>query len=266
MAFTVATYNVLASAYIRSQLYPFTPKELLDPQRRISALAEHLASLKAAIYCLQEVEDEAFAAINRRLSALGYRGELAKKGGGRPDGCATFFRKDMFELVRVSRVEYLDGAEEGEHSGHVAQVIVLKQANRTSGIANTHLKWDPPGTPRERQYGYRQVLQLLSECNRHAPEGTAWIICGDLNAEPDSEVVVALRKAGFEFAHHDCTRAYTSNANGRAKMIDFIFYNAGLQARPEPLPVIDDHAPLPGPGQPSDHVAVMARFDWAVSP
>jgi mRNA deadenylase 3'-5' endonuclease subunit Ccr4 len=262
MTFTVATYNVLASAYIRSEWYPFTPKEFLDPGQRIPALVEHVAALKADIYCLQEVEDETFAALERRFSPLGYHGELARKGGGKPDGCATFLRKDMFELVRACRVEYLDVAAGGENSGHVAQMVVLKQANRTVGIANTHLKWDSSQTQREQQYGYRQIIQLLGECETCAPAGTAWIVCGDLNAAPDSEVVVALRKAGFEFAHHAQGRAYTSNANGNAKTIDYLFYNAALRARPEPLPVIDDHTPLPGPGQPSDHVAVVAQFDW----
>jgi mRNA deadenylase 3'-5' endonuclease subunit Ccr4 len=262
MTFTVTTYNVLASAYIRPQLYPFTPKEFLDPRRRIPALVEHLATLKADMYCLQEVEAEAFGAIERQLSALGYHGELAKKGGGKPDGCALFLRTDAFTLREAVRIDYLDGVEGRANSGLVAQVAMLEQSHRTLGIANAHLKWDPPGAPLQEQYGYRQVIQLLGECEARAPAGTAWIICGDLNAEPDSEVVAALRKAGFEFAHHACRGAYTSNANGKAKTIDYLFHNAALQAWPEPLPAIADDTPLPGPGRPSDHVAVAARFEW----
>lgn len=266
MTFTVATYNVLASAYIRPQRYPFTPEELLDPRRRIPALAEHLATLNADIYCLQEVEDETFAAIDRQLSPLGYHGELAMKGGGKPDGCATFFRTDAFALREILRIDYLDGIDGQAHSGHVAQVVFLKQAHRTLGIANTHLKWDPSGTQDEQQYGYRQIIQLLGECETCAPAGTAWIICGDLNAAPDSDVVVALRKAGFEFTHHACRGAYTSNANGKAKTIDYLFHNAALRARPVALPVVEDRTPLPGPGQPSDHVAVIAQFEWTDGP
>jgi mRNA deadenylase 3'-5' endonuclease subunit Ccr4 len=191
MTFTVVTYNVLASAYIRPAWYPFTPKELLDPQCRIPTLAEHLAAFKTDIYCLQEVEDESFGAINRRLSPLGQRGELAKKGGGRPDGCALFFRADVFKLLEVQRIEYPEGTDGQANSGH------------------------------------------------------------------------ALRKAGFEFTHHAWPRAYTCNSNGKASTIDYLFHNAALRSQPLALPTVEDHTPLPGPGQPSDHVAVMAQFEWA---
>lgn len=47
--FTVATYNVLATAYIRPEWYPFSPKALLDPFHRIPALVEHLVRLRADI-------------------------------------------------------------------------------------------------------------------------------------------------------------------------------------------------------------------------
>ena len=204
-------------------------------------------------------------AINRQLSALGYRGELAKKGGRKPDGCALFFRTEMFFLHESVRIEYRDAMDGQPNSGHVVQVAVLKQGNRALGIANTHLKWDQPSAFAEKQYGYRQIIQLLGECEARTSACKAWIVCGDLNAEPSSDVIVAMRKAGFEFAHHAYKEASTSNANGKAKTIDYLFHSAAFQSRPEPLPVIDDHTPLPRLGQPSDHVAVVARFEWADS-
>jgi hypothetical protein len=45
-------------------------------------------------------------------------------------------------------------------------------------------------------------------------------------------------------------------------MIDFVFYDRRLRAEPMALPVVEDHTPLPGPTQPSDHVAVLARLAW----
>src|SRR5262249_31533915 len=107
-----------------------------------------------------------------------------------------------------------------------------------------------------------QIRQLLRERSRHAPECSGWVICGDLNAPPDSAVVRALREAGFEFSHVGCGPAATCNPNRRAKMIDFVVHDATLRAEPLPLPAVGDETPLPGPGQPSDHVPVLSQLEW----
>jgi mRNA deadenylase 3'-5' endonuclease subunit Ccr4 len=57
MDFTVATYNVLATAYIKPAWYPQSPKELLDPRHRIPALVEHLVQLRAESLVLPAVDD-----------------------------------------------------------------------------------------------------------------------------------------------------------------------------------------------------------------
>jgi endonuclease/exonuclease/phosphatase family metal-dependent hydrolase len=262
MAFTVATYNVLATAYIKPEWYPFTPRELLDPARRLPALVEHVAQFGADVVCLQEVEGALYAALDRRLSALGYTGSLAKKGHNKPDGCATFFRSNAFEPVRVVRVEYRDADAGRPNSGHVAQILVLKEGPRSLGVANTHLKWDLAGVPRDQRFGLRQVRQLLRKRGRLGPECSGWVICGDLNVTPDSDVMDALRNAGFESSHAVYPWAATCNPNRRAKVIDYILHDGALRSEPLALPPVDDDTPLPGPGQPSDHVAVMARMDW----
>jgi endonuclease/exonuclease/phosphatase family metal-dependent hydrolase len=263
MAFTIATLNVLADAYIKPEWYPYSPLDLLRPGRRLPALADHVAALDADVLCLQEVEPAAFAALDRRLTPAGYTGDLALKGGGKPDGCAAFTRTRTFELVRAVRVEYRDGPTPGRASGHVGQLLVLRAGGRLLGVANTHLKWDPPGTPRDATYGYRQVRQLLAERSAHAPDAAAWIIAGDFNQTSDGAVAAALHAAGFASSHAACPGA-TCNPRRRAKTIDFLFHDAALRADPAPLPAVGDDMPLPGPGQPSDHVAVVARFAWAV--
>lgn len=262
MGFTVASYNVLATAYIKQEWYPSTPEALLNPHNRIPALVEHVARLGADLFCLQEVEGEAYTALAQHLRPLGYDGRLAPKGRNKPDGCATFFHTREFDLVQDVRFEYQDAGTEPLPSGHVAQLLVLRSGRRLLGVANTHLKWDPPGTPRGRQYGYRQIRQLLEERTRHAPGCSGWVVCGDLNVTEDSDVVAALREAGFEHSHARGAGGPTCNPNGRAKMIDFVFHDRALRAEPLPLPDVGDDTPLPGPGQPSDHVAVTARMAW----
>jgi len=89
-----------------------------------------------------------------------------------------------------------------------------------------------------------------------------WIVCGDFNATPDSDVVQLLQRAGFRASHAGQPKAATCNANQRAKLIDYIFHNDGMKQESIPLIPVDDTTPLPGPGQASDHVPVIAEFDF----
>ncbi len=92
MSFSVASYNVLADAYINPRWYPDTPASILDPAWRELALVQRVVNLAADVICLQEVEPQRFAAMQDRLRQLGYEGRYAGKSGGKPDGCATFIR------------------------------------------------------------------------------------------------------------------------------------------------------------------------------
>ena len=92
-------------------------------------------------------------------------------------------------------------------------------------------------------------------------DGVPWIVCGDLNARPDSDVVRAFEAAGFAHTHADAP-APTCNANRRAKLIDYIFFERPLAAEPRPVVPLDDTTPLPSATQPSDHVPVTAEFRW----
>src|SRR2546423_1309067 len=147
MSFTVATYNVLASAYINPKWYPGVPEHLLRPETRVPALVRHVEALGADVACLQEVEPDVFAALNDRLGPLGCAGHYERKGRNRPDGCATFVRTAAFAVRRVRRLEYRDRESGAEaHSGHVALLLALERDGRLLGVANTHVRWMAPDT------------------------------------------------------------------------------------------------------------------------
>jgi mRNA deadenylase 3'-5' endonuclease subunit Ccr4 len=263
MSFTLATYNLLATAYIKPQRYARTPPELLLPERRIPALVDHVLRLDADVLCLQEVERATFDALDARLAQSGYTGALTMKGLGKPDGCAAFVRTSTTRTFECIPLAYSDAAgSRSSPSGHVAQILVVEIDGRILGVANTHLKWHPSAAPPDQRIGRRQIAQLLQDRTRLAPQCAGWIIGGDLNVTAESDVVAALREAGFEPSHAGPFSAPTCNANGVARMIDYLFYDAALTARPAPLPEVRDDAPMPGPQQPSDHVAVTAAFDW----
>jgi mRNA deadenylase 3'-5' endonuclease subunit Ccr4 len=259
-SFSVASYNVLATAYVHPARYPRTSSLVLNPAWRVPALVGHVASLGDDIICLQEVEIEVFSALRIRLGSLGYGSQYARKQSGKPDGCATFYRHDVFDLVDANIISYADGHGVESDSGNIALVAVLSGSGDIIGIINTHLTWAPPNLPLDAQLSYRQINQLLREYKEMESKIQCGVIAGDFNITPDSATIALVSNAGLDFSHRGLPGVYTCNANARARMIDYLFYSSTLQAEALPLPVIDDRTVLPSAEQPSDHVPVRAKF------
>ena len=235
---------------------------VLDPLWRMPAVVHQVTNIGTDVLCLQEVELGTFAALKHRLTSLGYAAQHARKRGSKPDGCAIFYREDAFELVGTRVIEYADGAEGQANSGHIALVVLLRAGNRVVAIANTHLSWDPPGTPATAKLGQRQALQLLNESRSLAATSDGTLICGDLNVTPESDIVALLESAGFRYSHAGLEHAYTCTVNAEAKMIDYLFYSQAFRAEPESILPISDRTVLPSSDQPSDHLPIAARFLW----
>jgi len=264
MSFSVASYNILANSYVKPERYPDSPADALDPAYRLATLLRRLLDLEADVICLQEVEPLVFDYLDLRLKTHNFEGHYARKGNGKPDGCATFFNKNTFTLWAHRVFHYTDGRGEEPPSGHVALLLVLMdRQDRLVGIANTHLKWDPPGTPLEEQWGYRQARQLLEEREATDPNCRAWVLCGDLNVTPDSETIRMVRRVGLDYAHRGREHLITCKTKVHAQMVDYLLHTPTLAARPVDPPPVDDQMPLPSDREPSDHRAVTAWFDWA---
>lgn len=261
MSFTVASYNILADAYICPEWYPATPPFVLDPSWRRPALVHHLTDLSTDVLCLQEVEPERFTACEAHLRPLGYSGHYARKRNGRPDGCAIFIRESAFSVQGAQTLYFADGSGTTPPTGYLALIVCLEHSTHALAVVNTHLKWDAPGTPLDAQRGYRQIRELLQARATLVPRCPSWIIVGDFNATADSPVVGALQSAGFVDAFQDQQTAFTCNPNRRAKRIDYLFHTPDLRSKAIGLTRIDDHTPLPSREEPSDHLAVMADFD-----
>ena len=148
-------------------------------------------------------------------------------------------------------------------SGHIALITVLAAGPRRLAVANTHLKWDPPGTPAAAQWGLRQIGELLDRRPALAPEAEAWIVTGDLNVGPESDVVAALAAAGFRDAHAGEAPFATCVTSGHAHRVDWLFAAGNLGAHPRRPPPLDDTTALPSAEEPSDHLPLEARFAWA---
>ena len=162
---TVATYNILADVYIDPARYPRSDANALAPKNRHPKLVDRVVGFDADVICLQEVDLSMYNLLESRLAPLGHESFWHVKGPGKRDGCATFIRKPLVEVgSRVLRY----GQESSKSVGHVAIISVVERSGHLFIIANTHLKWDPPGTPRDQQWGLRQARELLAEV-RHRP-------------------------------------------------------------------------------------------------
>jgi hypothetical protein len=241
----VLSWNILADAYIAPEYFPFSDVRHLDPMWRRGVLLDRLAASSGMdVLCLQEIEPEVFAAASARLEAYGGR-FLAKIG--RPDGCAIFVKKALDPNPEWREIVYRDP------TGHGALAVVAAGI----GIATTHLKWQPPEIPAHERLGVAQLSELVAAFVRPSEP---WIVGGDLNADAASPTLKVAFDRGLVDAYAKTPDAYTSNANRRAKRIDFLLHSSHLRATPTALPKIDDQTPLPSATEPSDHLAISADF------
>ncbi len=262
MLFSLASYNILAEAYTLPERYPGVPAALLASDHRRSALVRHIAGLAADLICLQEVEPEVFRLLEAALGQRGYQGHYAQKTA-RPDGCASFVRTSLLPVQTTQTLRYADGQGEKPDSSHLALLVTVAWQDRPVVVANTHLKWDPPGTPTEQCWGYRQIRELLARRSELAPDAAAWIVCGDFNVTSDSPVADELRRAGWIDVYREREHMRTCNTNRRARRIDYLWHTPELVSKPGPLRSITDETTLPSADEPSDHVAIMGWFEWA---
>jgi len=180
MPFRVASYNILADADTFPERYPGVPPAILDPENRGPALIRHILGLGADVICLQEAEADVFRTLEEALGPRGYQGQYAGKTA-RPDGCATFVRTAVLPIRSVRPLHYSDGQGDRPDSGHLALLLLVEWQGRNLVIANTHLKWDKPGTPPQQCWGYRQIRELLGRRMELMPDAAAWIVGGDFN-------------------------------------------------------------------------------------
>jgi protein angel len=254
----VVTYNILANSYLNLEWYRHCDREALNWEKRKALLCQQVKNFDAQIICLQEVEQDAFDQLEQELASRGYQGIYAKKGNDKPDGCATFIKTAAVQLKKSAVIYYQDKAKGTLHSGHLALVVYLEVAGGSIGIINTHLKWDRKDRAKARHIGYQQLQELLAKVEADRAT-SAWVICGDFNAQPDSAIIKEIRQRGWHDAYYG-QEQNSCNPNGKAKRLDYIFHSHNLTALPTKLKRIFNRTPLPSLTEPSDHLALAATL------
>ncbi|XP_053330945.1 protein angel homolog 1 [Spea bombifrons] len=204
--FTVLSYNILAQDLVvqNPELYWHCAPTILAWAYRWQNILQELQHWEADILCLQEVQEDHYREhVLPSLSAMGYSCHYKRRTGRKTDGCCTCFKTHRFSLLSESHVEYFRPGVDTLNRDNVGLLLLLnplleeplkdKYSPRPVCVANTHLLYNP----RRGDIKLAQLALLLAEIDRvsRAPEGSHYpvILCGDLNATPDSPLYRLLR-------------------------------------------------------------------------
>lgn len=207
MRFRVLTYNVLHAQGAKRLLRGRNPGAWSSD--RLQRAAELVRRLEPDVACLQEVDDAAFAELERALGDdFTCAARMTNEGLPPKDGVATFVRSSRFEVASAHHLRIRDvvtkHAPQYEASragaGFAAafwrelheklSLAVAVRLRPTEGgapraevcVATTHLFFDPKYPDLKLMQAY--LLQReLDDIGRGAP----CILAGDLNSTPHSE-------------------------------------------------------------------------------
>ena len=215
--FTVATYNVLADLYCNSDMYGYVPDWALAWAYRRQNILKEIVNYNADILCLQEVQSDHYEDFFQgEMAKYGYASVYKKKtaqvfseGKFVIDGCAIFFKKDKFALIKkyevefnkaaLSLVESLGGATQKKDAlnrlmkDNIALIVVLEALDvdqqllqgkrQLLCVANTHIH----ANTEHNDVKLWQVHTLLKGLEKIATSAEIpMVVCGDFNSVPGS--------------------------------------------------------------------------------
>lgn len=211
----IASYNLLADYYAdsedgRTKLFNYCPEYAIKIDYRKQLLLKEIIGYNADIFCMQEVDFKVFE--GDLIPMLGEKSMsgVHNKKGTTPEGIATFFRNDRFELLQHHGMNIgetvkthpacqelwnkLQGndklTERLTELGTTLQVTILRSKEfpqKFFTVANTHLYFHPDSDHiRLLQFG---ISMLLVQDFMAKFEGglldNSLIFCGDFNSTPD---------------------------------------------------------------------------------
>jgi len=187
--FSIISYNILAK-YIsqeKPELYPHCNEELHWDFRKNNLIHE-LQVLNGDVICLQEVDDYEFFV--QELDKLGYEGTYKKRTSEYRDGCAIFWKKEMFQLVNSTPIEFNMKSQfemEWLDRDNIALIVQLlhRKTNQFICVANTHILFNPKrGDIKLAQL--KILLDTLTSIQTSAPNPISIFLSGDFNLTPNS--------------------------------------------------------------------------------
>ena len=231
----LATFNVLADAYISYGDYSHATPELMQPGARIEHLSHQINHLGVDVIGLQEADRSLVEVFEDDKN---WQSFWTPKGRNKPDGCLTLVKSNLGISDHESHL-YNDG------SGHVFQLM------RVGGIAiaNTHIKWAPEDD--RNHIGVGQTKELLAALD----DQQAAVILADCNDRPGGPVRSLVEGAGFKNVSADRP---TAVVNKELVALDLLAVR-GLSAH-----WVDtnyDLNSIPNEACPSDHIPLVADLE-----
>ncbi|PIA39717.1 hypothetical protein AQUCO_02600281v1 [Aquilegia coerulea] len=193
-------------------LYYGVPHNYLNWERRKRCIRNELKCYKASILCLQEVDR--FSDLDDLLREDGFKGTYKARTGEACDGCAIFWRDDMFTLIHQESIEFRDF----NLRDNVAQFCVLKMRPKHSKkvaedkisktqtllIGNMHALFNP----RRGDIKMGQIRLFVKKAHTISKEwgNIPVVIAGDLNSAPQSAVYKFLASSELDLLQYDPRR------------------------------------------------------------
>ncbi|PRQ16540.1 putative poly(A)-specific ribonuclease [Rosa chinensis] len=216
--FVVVSYNILGveNASNHSDMYNNVPPRYMKWKRRRRLIRKEVKSYNASIVCFQEVDR--FDDLAHKFRKDGLEGVYKARTGEVSDGCAIFWKQDMFSLLHQESIEF----QSFGLRHNVAQFCVLKlqdqlesdvppdtsmrpcTRSRSLVIGNIHVLFNPS----RGDIKLGQVRLFLEKAYKLSLEwgSIPVIIAGDLNSTPQSPIYQFLASSQLDIQRHDRRR------------------------------------------------------------
>jgi len=202
------SYNVLAQNLLNNHVYLYrdSPDQVLEWHYRWQGIKREIMDIKPDIVCLQEVQfknpNHFTSHFEPFFDSLGYKYTVKARTGDKVDGCAIFYKGDMFTLEDVSSMEFrIDRVQllDRDNVGQVCRFVPVQSPCTPLVIGNTHLLYNP----RRADIRLCQTALFLAELDRMARTHTGsylpTILTGDLNSAPSSPSVELLCTGSYHY-------------------------------------------------------------------
>ncbi|KAH6807701.1 DNAse I-like superfamily protein [Perilla frutescens var. frutescens] len=210
----IVSYNLLGveNATKHPQLYRGVSPEYLDWEYRKKLLCKELRGYQPSILCFQEVDH--FDDLNKILQKDGFRGLHKARSGESRDGCAIFWKSDLFTLLHEENIEFqrfglrnnvaqfcILKMNQGLHSDDATSRSLRATTSRSIVVGTTHVLYNP-------KRGDIKLGQMWLFLEKAYELSQKWgcipvIITGDLNSLPQSALYEFVASSKLHIQQHD---------------------------------------------------------------
>ncbi|KAI3976926.1 hypothetical protein MKX01_008784 [Papaver californicum] len=210
----IVSYNILgvANAQNHPDLYRNVSPGFLNWNRRKRLIRDELNEYTPSIICFQEVDR--FSDLDDLMQLDGFKGVYKARTGDAQDGCAIFWKKELFTLMQQDDIEFrmFDMRE------NVAQFCVLKMNPSNSNddvnaqlsqikptrhllVGNIHVLFNPS----RGDIKLGQIRLYIEKANTISQEwgSIPIVLAGDLNSMPQSAIYQFLASSELDVELHD---------------------------------------------------------------